>query len=290
MLFWKKYYQGEERFSLVERVKEEGRERIRLKGEGEILEVELFSHGYHRHPPLIFIHGLGITERKKNFLIHSFSPLIKKGHPILFYTLPGHLSRGRGRKRHIWKMKDEEFLQFFVQSVKEIRGIMSWSGGEEFDILGISMGGMIGMITMALDKRVRKGVFLLTGGNFEKILWRGIMRFVIPKDCDRMTCRKLHLRYHEILDKGRLEELVELPRFCFLYDPLSFAHLLRSRDVLMINGFLDTVIPLSSARELKERIGSPYWVIYPGTHLSLPLFLPLLKKRIEKFLETSRGK
>ncbi|NOZ63995.1 MAG: alpha/beta hydrolase [Caldiserica bacterium] len=287
-MFWEKYYQGKEKFSLLNRVKEGEKEKIILKGSKETLELDLFSPATPRYPLLIFIHGLGITEKKKDFLLRSFLPLVKNGHPLLFYTLPGHLSRKQGNKKDNWRMDDAEFLRFFVQSVKEIRGLMDWFGEEQFDVLGISMGGMIGTVAMAMDERVQKGVFLLTGGNLEKILWRGVMRFVLPKDCDRETCHMLHLRYQEILEKGRLEELAELPRFCFLYDPLTFAHLLRGKDVLMVNGLLDGVINLSSAYELRRRMGNPSWLLFPGTHISLPLFLPLLRKRIEKFLQVSR--
>ena len=40
---------------------------------------------------------------------------------------------------------------------------------EQIAVIGISLGGIISAIAMGIDKRIGAGVFLVTGGNSEKI-------------------------------------------------------------------------------------------------------------------------
>lgn len=69
----------------------------------------------------------------------------------------------------------EEWFQIYQTSVIEVRQVIDWaSSREEIDrekiaVVGISFGGFISAITMGIDERIGAGVFIVAGGNNEKL-------------------------------------------------------------------------------------------------------------------------
>ncbi|MCD6408278.1 hypothetical protein J7L87_04420 [bacterium] len=228
--------------------------------------------------PVILIPGAGTDEKKAEKILEKKRYLLREGFTIIFYNLKKKLPPD-----------DKGFFKFFRESIGEIKGIMSYLeknyGIKKFSVLGISLGGIMGFVLSGVDERVKKAVILISGGNFELITWRSLLRFTLRKDCPRNACKRMHKTYKKFLKEGFYKGIMDFPRKCFLYDPMTYAELLDGKKVLMINGLFDFVIPFYSALSMKRRIKNCRIIWYPGTHLTIKFFLPFLRKSIVKFLK-----
>lgn len=223
---------------------------------------------------LLFIHGLGITKRKK--LLYSLLPkrLARLGIKSAFLTLPYHLERTPpGKSSALWfrDFNDVETAAFFHQAVLDARATLRLIGrGCSSYIAGISLGAMIAVITLAVEKGLKGGFLILGGGNLERVVWKSLVRlFMTEEGCGRVICHKLYKIYpgylEEVKRRGSWRD-VELPKICFLFDPLTFAPFVKDKRIVMINSLFDMVIPLKSAIELWKALGEPeiHWL--PSTH------------------------
>jgi len=259
--------------------KESGKrfEKIKLYNEnGRIAEIYL---------PLnfdsisIILPGAGYNEKTKRIILKNLNYMLKEKIGLCIFEMnESNLNK-----------KDEEFFEFFRKIVGEVRGIIKFIDSnfkpENINIIGISLGGIIGFIVGAKEKKIKKFVFLVTDANFELITWRSILRFYLKKDCKRNVCRRMHKIYNHFLKTKFYSEIQNLPRKCFLYDPLTYTENLKNRKILMINGLFDFIIPFWSVIEIKKKIKNVKVLWYPGTHLTLKYFLPFYKKKILKFLK-----
>ena len=177
-------------------------------------------------------------------------------------------------------------LKFFHQSVVDVKKLI--------DILlkklpvkniytcGISLGSIVSLITMANDNRISKGVFLLSGGNWEEIHRKGISKFIIKGNCisnyysRRKEYREAYSHFPEFIrefkklkNKKIKTDFYEVPdlkkvtaRMCFLCDPLAFAHKINPEKVLMINAKFDLYFPKTSTIQLWKELGKPkiHWL------------------------------
>jgi hypothetical protein len=227
--------------------------------------------------PVFLLPGAECGEKKAPFFIHKLRFILLAGFPIILYYQPEKLP-----------VNDREFFAFFHSAIAEIRGIIDTVAQtyhpESFSLIGISIGGMLGIIATAVEPKIKKGIFITAAGNLENITWRGLMRFKFKKDCSRNVCHRMHKVYKKLL-KGKLyDELLNMPRKCFIYDPMTFACFLKDKKILMLSGIFDMVIPFFSVIDTKKQMKKVKILWYPGTHLMFFLFLPFFKKTIRKFL------
>jgi pimeloyl-ACP methyl ester carboxylesterase len=227
----------------------------------------------------IILPGAGYNEKTKRIILKNLNYLLKEKIGLCIFEMnESNLNK-----------KDEEFFEFFRKIVGEVRGIIKFIDSnfkpKNINIIGVSLGGIIGFIVGAIEEKIKKFVFLVTGANFELITWRSILRFYLKKDCKRNVCRRMHKIYKHFLKNKFYSEIQNLPRKCFLYDPLTYTENLKNREILMINGLFDFIIPFWSVIEVKKRIKNVKVLWYPGTHLTLKYFLPFYKKKILEFLK-----
>jgi len=233
---------------------------------------------------VIIVHGFG-TGNRKLFNYNSFAcSMAEKGMTAVFISLPYHVNRtpekesGGERLRYF---NDVQTLIFFHQSVVDIRRLMDILEAvlkpRNIYICGISLGCMVSTITMAFDRRIKKGALLLGGGNWEEIHWRGIMRFILQGNCspagrkgNRAVCRSVYREFPRFMDRikekdgkslfpdtedKRLKEV--MPRYCFLCDPMAFGHMIDPGNILMINSMFDLYFSIRSVRGLWRQLGRP---------------------------------
>ncbi len=74
-----------------------------------------------------------------------------------------------------------------------------------------------------------------------------------------------------------------------LFDPLTFAHLIKQRKVLMINARFDPVIPRKSTMKLWHALGEPPIIWLPSTHITSCIFQGLIMKKTIEFLKFDGG-
>lgn len=243
---------------------------------------------------IVFIHGLG----SRNFEYLKYYPenLSKHGYTTIMPILPYHFERmPKDKKIDFLSGTADDIEKRFYQSVVDILSCVDYLeniGIEKLHIMGVSFGGMIGTIAKALDNRLSKGIFVVSGGNFLYITWKSVatkvlrVRYEDEGSCNIEKCHKLHENFDEEAKKfNDLNDLIKLPS-CFRYDPSLFAKKIDPDEVLMINAAFDPFIPRKSSKDLWNKMGQPKRYVLPAGHLTSHLWFKkfILKKSI-KFLE-----
>lgn len=235
---------------------------------------------------LLFLHGMG--DKNLKFLMYFPVQFAKRGIRTLVMILPYHFERtpkGIRSGEHVLKGNILRNFEFSVVDTRFSLDLLRQMGTEPLFIMGVSFGGMIATITMAFEKDVRKGVFIVTGGNFYYITWESIVTKVLrrnyeeDKSCSKEKCFKFHTKFKEFIDEidspYRIDSTTP-PKDCFLYEPLTFAKFLRNREILMFGAMFDIFIPRESTLSLWRELGKPELIWLPTGHLTMILF----KKKI----------
>ena len=201
-------------------------------------------------------------------------------------------------RKRLPNLTSEEWFEGYQVSVIDVRQVIDWASGQaeinqkQIAVLGISFGGFISAITMAVDKRIVAGTFLVTGGNSEKIV-RMCRNRIVKKGYNRTEAeyQLIQARYAqylaEIAEKG-FENVIPVQK-SFLTDPMTYASYLQRRPILMINALWDEAIPKQATLDFWEACGRPAITWFPATHATIWLWYPLIKRRIAGFLRSTFG-
>ncbi|MFC1708361.1 alpha/beta hydrolase family protein [Planctomycetota bacterium] len=149
------------------------------------------------------------------------------------------------------------------QGVADIRRALDWAiSREDVDpertgLVGVSLGGIIGSLACGVDRRLRRNVLILAGGDMAGILCH-------PSGETRKVRKIL---------KERKIDVHTLRRTLAPIEPLRFAHRIDPRGVLMLNGRRDEVVPPATTEALWREIGGPAIVWYETGHYTTAVFL-----------------
>jgi esterase/lipase len=258
---------------------------------------EYFQPRYANHTPLaILIHGMGDRSIMPcRFLART---LVKKGIACFILYLVFHSSRmPEVLKNRLHLLTPEEWFEGYQVSVTDVRRIIDWANSRPeinenlIAVVGISLGGFISSIVMGVDKRIKAGIFLVSGGNSEKITWEnrneGVRKVCI---CTEAECHQIHNSYYpqylaDVAEKG-FENVTPI-KGCFQTDPLTFAIYLRKSPILMINALWDEAIPKQATLDFWEACDKPDIVWLPGTHVTIWLWYPIIERKIANFLTST---
>jgi len=199
-------------------------------------------------------------------------------------------------KKRLPAITAEEWFEVYQISVIDVRQIIDWAGNrseidkEKIAVLGISFGGFISAITMGVDERIKAGIFLLTGGNSEKIGYKSRKRsmkkgYGLTEDEYNQNQNRYKQYLAEIAEKGL--ENVTPPNKSFLVDPMTYTTHLRERPLLMLNALWDEYVPREATLDLWEASGKPPITWFPATHTSFWLWYPLIRRKIARFLKST---
>jgi predicted esterase len=241
-------------------------------------------------PLAILVHGMGNRSILPCKLLAK--DLAKMGIASFILYLVFHSCRmPKAIKSRFPKLTPEEWFEGYQTSVVDVRQIVDWASSnrqinkEQIAVIGISLGGMISAISMGIDKRIRAGVITISGGNYESPAW---LRRTCPDwtEAEYAEAQEAYKRYlAEVVEKGF--QNIEPPKKTYLTDPLTFASYLRQRPLLMINAALDERIPKQATLDLWEASGKPEIKWLPGTHSSVWLLYPRIRREIINFLSST---
>ena len=228
----------------------------------------------------IITHGHGA--RGRTATLYFAKGLAEKGISSVFLVLPFHGKRqvkGIAEGEGIFVLDSVGMLMRFRQSVIDMRTIADFAEmgifgkTDEISILGLSIGGMVSAITMGVDARFNKGVFILAGGDIEGIFWKSFSMRVMRQ-------------YVYAISKSQdiSEERKEHKNVALLYDPLTFAQFIAPRRVMMFNGYMDPIIPHFASDKLYEKIKTANLTYLPVGHGTVLVFRKFMLSRIIKFL------
>lgn len=253
-----------------------------------------------RFPLVILLHGLGeLGERNAVPCKMLARDLTKIGIAsfVLKLVLPAQRGAG-GTKRQPSVPFIENWLELYQVLVISIRQVIDWAerrnelNTQRVAVMGISVGGMASAIAMAVDKRIVAGVFLVAGGNMEKISWSSkndVAR--MSHKCTQSQCHEIYSYYPQYLtdiaEKG-IENVIPAKE-CFLFDPISFAPCLRGRPLLMINAEWDDFVPRDSTLEFWEVCGRPRIVWLPANHTTIFLRYHSIRREATSFIGSTFG-
>jgi dienelactone hydrolase len=242
--------------------------------ENNTVHAEYFRPtGPGKRPAVIVLHILGADFALSRYLA---ARLAERGVAALFVKLPyyGERQGKLGTKRFL-SADIERSIGAMRQGVLDVRRGAAWlAARDEVDatrlgVTGISLGGIVSSLAAAIDPTLNRAAFLLAGGDLHEILWG------MPEGA----------KYKQMwIDSGRNKD--DLKKLTAPFDPLTYAHRLKGKRMLMIAGNVDEVIPPASARTLWVAAGKPPITWLDCGHYSAAGFLlPALRKTVDFFAD-----
>ncbi len=143
---------------------------------------------------------------------------------------------------------------------------------------------------MGVDERVGGGIFFVMGGNTGKIHYQGILgrltKLYKHTNEGHQELQEVYMGYLAQIEEVGLYN-IEPPHKSFLIDPMTYAHRLRQRPILMINARWDEVIPRGATLDFWVQAGKPLIFFYPTTHASLWFWYPSIVKKVVHFVDSA---
>jgi hypothetical protein len=252
--------------------------------ENNVVHAEFFDPiGFPgRRPGVVVLHILGSDFPLSRYLA---ARLADQGVAALFLKLPYYGERrpkeGPGPVPTRFLSVDiERTTTSMRQGVCDVRRGLSWLVGRpnvdpsRLGVAGISLGGIVASLAVAVDPTAREGVFLLAGGDLSRILWD------MPE-----TAR---FRQSWLASGKTIKDLKVLTD---PFDPLRYAHRLAGKRLLMIAGKVDEVVPPASTLALWEAAGRPPIRWYDCGHYSaIGYLLPGIRATVEFLSDPMPGK
>jgi dienelactone hydrolase len=248
-------------------------------------------------PFAVLVHGWG--DRSLVPMTALAKDLARNGiHAFVLY-LPFHSRRmPKEMQRRRLSLTDDEWFAGYRIGVTDIRRVVEWSGDQaEVDhsrvcVIGLSLGSFMGAFAMAVDPRIKGGVFIVGGGNSGKIAQLSRMtllhrRYRMARDVFEENQRLYHAYLNEVEAKGL--ENVEPARRTYLIDPLTYAQRLKDRPLLMINARWDGFIPRESTIEMWQAVGRCPLVWLPATHSTIWVFYRRIANYLLNFVKDEVG-
>lgn len=193
----------------------------------------------------------------------------------LFLKMPYYGERKQeGVDIRMISMKPEETVSGMVQAVSDIRQAASWlQAQEEVDpeqlgIMGISLGGITGALTVGIEPRFTKAAFLLAGGDMGAVAW---------------TSTEMSELREKWTASGRTKE--ELFASLKIIDPVTYARPVPGRKILMLNASKDEVVPPACTVSLWKAFGEPEIVWWDAGHYTAVRYIFSGMARVIRFFE-----
>jgi len=248
----------------------------------------------HKAPLAILVHGVGdYSVIPCKLLARS---LLKQGIACFIPYLTIHSRRIPAAMRaNLPSLTPEQWFQIYRVSVVDIRQVLDWASTragldtQRVFAVGISFGGFVSAIAMGIDKRIKAGVFIVTGGNSNKISWLSkdnqYRKQYQRTEDEHLEIQRRYAKYlKDISEKGF--ENVTVDNQSFLTDPLTFAGDLKGRPIQMINALHDKYIPREAVIDLWQACGQPQIKWIRSGHTSIWLWYPAIRKSITVFLKS----
>jgi dienelactone hydrolase len=220
---------------------------------------------------VIVLHILGADFALSRYLA---ARLADRGVAALFVKLPYYGERRPvGGQARFLSTDVERSVGSMKQGVLDVRRAASWLAAqpeidaERLGVAGISLGGIIASIASAVDPTINRASILLAGGDLHDVLW------TMP---EAKGYRQLWIA------SGRTKD--DLKTLLTPLDPLTYAHGLKGKRILMMAGNVDEVIPPASARALWNASGRPPIVWFDCGHYSAAgILLPAIRQTADFF-------
>jgi hypothetical protein len=234
-----------------------------------------------QRPAVVVLHILGADFALSRFMA---ARLADHGVAALFVKLPYYGERspttvdGASTMRRFLSDDVATSVLSMRQGVCDVRRAAAWLAGRpEVDptrigVTGISLGGIVASLTVAVDPAITEGAFLMAGGDLAKVLWQ------MPEAAATRRAWE---------ESGR--NFADLKALTDPYDPLSYASRLTTKRTLFFGSKVDEVIPPACTIALWEKAGRPpiHWFDC-GHYSAVGFLLPAIRQTAEFFADGPR--
>jgi len=227
------------------------------------------------HPAVVILHGWGRESLAVEFwrVGRGFA---RHGIETLFLVMPYHLRRapaGSWSGEYMVSGDVVRTAEGFQQAVVELRAILPWlrQYSPTIGFFGMSLGGIIGHLAMTVEP-FPAGITLLASGNSAGVTWEGRMTRHVRADIERAG-----------IDRPQLE------RIWAITNPTLLARHNQVKNLLMMAGKFDEIVPPKFTLELWEALGRPPLRWYPCAHYSAFFFLSSIVDEAARFLLAHAG-
>lgn len=217
------------------------------------------------------------------------------------FTLPYHLERtprGHSSGDLFLTADPHQNFESYRQAVIDLRVLadfLNFRNINKIGITGISIGALVLNTLMGVDARFQVGVPIAGGGGLHYIVEKGLKKryvkeayFNVKNQNEKEVFEKINKTFHKYLREVWLSREVKNPPDgleWFLIDPLTYAKFNYPRNILMINGAVDFVIPKEAVLEFREAVGNPPIEWIPSLHTTTGLLLPFVLGKMHEFFE-----
>ncbi len=215
-------------------------------------------------PAVILLHQLMLFNPKGDpaiYMREGARYLAQRGIAAAVMTLPYHGQRavhGISPMNRFISGDASAIEQAFSQSVADVRAVTDWLiarpeiDSEKVSGFGASLGAIVLHLAMGKDDRLKSGVALLGGGDFEMLQKQSfLVRFILKKSVKNLS-----------------EEQIETLR---KVDPITYAKNNQPRQVLMVQAARDLFVPPQTGEGLWEALGKPPIKWIDTNHMALIL-------------------
>lgn len=222
--------------------------------------------------PLPFVLSLPILAGGKNLMwMISFS-LAKRGFAVA-WTRRVAAALQPGQRGH-------EIEQLLRRTVVHNRMLLAWARRQadidqgRMGCLGVSMGGIIGAIVLAIEPDLRGGALCLAGGDLANLL-------VVSAENRAERWRT----WRRVTDGTAGADLQRELRRSLVSDPARLGPYIPTDKVLLIGGMFDEVVPARHQDLLWESLGRPERRLLPLGHYTSALGFSSILGSVEEFLD-----
>lgn len=220
-----------------------------------------------------------------------FNPILGGDYPLerglcRFFAGQGyHVALIRRKTLKVSPEHPVERLELLLrQGVVRIRQVVDWMemqptvDASRLGSFGLSMGGIAGTITAAIEPRLRVHVIALAGGSIPDILMNSTDSLLTKPMAKYMARNQL--------TRPQLDEQL---RRHLRTDPIRLAHYVDSRNVLMFLARADRTIGYDNELRLWRALGCPAAIFLPFGHYTSYFALPYVRFASLRFLRARLG-
>ena len=239
--------------------------------ENNTVHCEFFQpQGDGPYPAIVMLHILGGDFELSRVCCRVMA---QEGVAALFVKMPYYgPRRPHGQRVRMISEDDQQTRQAMTQAVVDIRRGVAWLAQREavdqkrLGIAGISLGGIVAALATEAEPQLRRGCFVLAGGDMARIVM----------ESDETADIRAKWEHRTVTPQQVTEMLSPI-------DPLTYADRLRGREILMMNARHDEVVPPACTELLWKAAGEPEIVWWNAGHYSAALQLPGGLARMVRF-------
>lgn len=179
----------------------------------------------------------------------------------------------------------EHTRRTMVSAVIDLRRGLDWwetlpeVAADKIGVSGISMGGFIGSMLVAVDDRIAAAALMLNGGDIPQLL-------VMSEEQEVVEIREGLQKKHQWDNQTMYEEGT---RVLGAIDPITLAPLIDPKKIMLISARFDKVVPYDLSTRWWQAAHRPKRVVVPTGHYSAIVFLHYFRWRCSKFFRGQFG-